>query len=259
MPRMISCSRCEMFALSHIGTSNSKASGAPDPVAGDKSVVGGMLKRIGWRKMEVTAIDGINLDLHAGDRIGIMGSNGAGKSTLLRIMAGIYPPSSGTVETSGRVSAVLGQTHGMDQDMTGYENIRIRGLFMGLSNEEIEERTAEIVEYCELGAYLDMPLRVYSPGMRIRLGFSITTCFRPDILLLDEWLSAGDQGFRKKAIGRMQEFVDSARSVVVVSHNRALLEQFCAKILIMENGKVIRIETVSQTEEEQGNPLHMAL
>ncbi len=238
-----------------VNSSSAKATSREE----NASNAGGILKRIGRRRMEICALAGIDLDIHAGDRIGIMGSNGAGKSTLLRVMAGIYPPSSGQVEAAGQVSAILGQTHGMDREMTGYENIRVRGLFMGLSNEEIKERTAEIAEYSELGSYLDMPLRVYSPGMMIRLGFSITTCFQPDILLLDEWLSAGDQGFRQKAINRMQEFVDSARSVVIVSHNRALLEKFCESILILENGKFIRQEIVSPPVENAENPLSMAL
>lgn len=203
------------------------------------SPVGGLLDRLGGRTAQIKAVSGVSLDLFAGDRIGLIGSNGAGKSTLLRLMAGIYPPSSGHVRAWGSVSAIFGQTHGMDPDLSGYDNIRVRGLFMGLSDEEIEARADEIADYSELGDFLMMPLRTYSSGMRMRLGFAITTCFKPDVLLLDEWLSTGDKAFQKKALTRMQEFVAAARSLVIVSHNMQLIEQTCNEVVVLEHGSIV--------------------
>lgn len=203
------------------------------------SPVGGLLDRISGRTASIKAISDLSLDLFAGDRIGLIGSNGAGKSTLLRLMAGIYPPSKGQVRAWGSVSAVFGQTHGMDPDLSGYDNIRVRGLFMGLTEDEIRDRAEEIAEYSELGDFLLMPLRTYSAGMRMRLGFAITTCFKPDVLLLDEWLSTGDRAFQKKALTRMREFVASARSLVIVSHNMQLIEQTCNEVIVLEHGSIV--------------------
>jgi lipopolysaccharide transport system ATP-binding protein len=207
--------------------------------SGAVSAVGGFLHRLSGRTALIDAVSGVSLDLHAGDRIGLIGSNGAGKSTLLRIMAGIYPPTSGTVRAWGSISAIFGQTHGMDPDLTGYENIRVRGLFMGLSDQEITDKSQEIADYSELGDFLAMPLRTYSAGMRMRLGFAITTCFKPDVLLLDEWLSTGDRAFQQKALTRMQEFVAAARSLVVVSHNMQLIEQTCKEVVVLEHGSIV--------------------
>jgi len=228
-----------------VGASN----GSPGPREEGDWLIGGLLRRAGRRRFEVQALDRIDLDLYAGDRVGIMGPNGAGKSTLLRVMGGIYPPSAGDVRAWGTVSAILGQSHGMDPELTGYENIRVRGLFLGVPEDEIRARAAEIAEYSELGPYLDMPLRVYSAGMRMRLGFSISTCFQPDILLLDEWLTAGDRAFMNKATARMAQFVDAARSVVVVSHNRGLLEKTCDVILTMERGRICGAEPLMASKE----------
>ncbi|MEO0512052.1 MAG: ABC transporter ATP-binding protein [Planctomycetota bacterium] len=200
--------------------------------------VGGNLLRGSGRNLEVEALGGISLRIMPGERVGITGRNGAGKSTLLRVIAGIYPPSAGAVRTRGRVSAIMGQGHGMDGTLSGYENIVLRGLFLGFSRRQIRRRLPEIAEFSELGDYLDLPIRAYSPGMKMRLSFAVSTCFEPDVLVLDEWLSAGDKAFMTKATERMSAFVDSASTFVLVTHNMRLIEKTCDRLITMERGRI---------------------
>lgn len=225
-----------------------------NPLAKSLGKLGGILTRSGKRRVTVQALRGVTLDIKRGERIGIMGANGAGKSTLLRVIAGIFPPESGRVRVAGKIAAILGQSHGMDPELSGYENIRIRALFLGLSNDEIDEKIHEVAEFSELGPYLDMPIRAYSPGMKMRLGFSVSTCFAADVLLLDEWLQVGDQDFMDKARQRMKEFYAAAGTVILVSHNRRLIEQNCDSIIIMEHGLIIdRIEVDRPSSDDPGH------
>ncbi len=147
----------------------------------------------------------------------MIGANGAGKTTLLRVMAGIYEPTGGTIEVEGRISPMFDINLGIDSDLSGYDNIRIRGLLLGISTKEIEERLPEIAEFTELEEYLDMPVRVYSSGMMLRLTFAVATCFEPEILLMDEWIQAGDARFINKAKARIDSFVDKASVLVLAS------------------------------------------
>ena len=149
----------------------------------------------------VQALDGVDLLLRCGDRLALLGRNGAGKSTLLRVMAGIYEPSRGRIKVRGRVAALLGGNPGMDPDSTGRENIVLHGLYLGLSKTEIKRQTEAIIDFTELGSFIDFPLRIYSTGMRARLSFAIATAAAPEILLLDEGIGAGDAAFVEKANG----------------------------------------------------------
>lgn len=156
------------------------------------------LRREAARPHIVTALDGIDLDIRAGDRVAIVGANGAGKTTLLRVLAGIYHPTSGGIDVLGRCLSLFDLSAGFDEEATGYENIMRRGLVIGARRTEIDARRAEIAEFTELGDRLDLPLRTYSSGMMLRLIFAVATAVEGEIVLLDEWIGVGDQHFRKK-------------------------------------------------------------
>lgn len=186
----------------------------------------------------LNALSGIDLELHSGDRLGLIGHNGAGKSTLLRVMAGIYPPTQGLVEVHGRTVPLLDINLGMDDQSTGRQNIRLRGLLLGMGNAEIRQKTDDIAAFTELGDYLDLPLRTYSSGMRLRLAFAIATAVDADILLLDEVIGVGDAGFQDKAARRLEQLHDRAEIVVLAIHNPAVIRQSCNKALWLERGTV---------------------
>lgn len=199
--------------------------------------VGGQLTQKGHRT-RVDAVRGVNLSIPVGGRIGIVGSNGAGKSTILRLIAGIFAPSSGEVVVRGRVAAIFDTNVGTDPELSGFDNIRLRGMFLGRTAEEIDARVEDIAAFSELGDYLSLPVRVYSPGMRARLGFSICTAFEPDILLLDEWLGVADRAFTNRARERMEQFFARAGTVVLASHNRELIERNCDEVIVMQRGQI---------------------
>ena len=205
---------------------------------------GGRMGRDAGNRLSVRALDDVSLDFEHGDRVGIVGHNGAGKTTLLRVLAGVYEPVQGCVRRTGRTASLLDVSLGIDYDATGYENIVTRGLLLGLTAEEIRERTAEIATFTELGDYLAMPARTYSPGMRFRLGFAVSTCFEPEILLMDEWLSASDRGFVEKAQRRLEEFVDRAGILVFAGQDAALLERICTKGVLLDAGRAVAIGSI---------------
>jgi len=188
----------------------------------------------------VQALDGVTLALQHGDRVGLVGHNGAGKTTLLRVLAGIYEPTIGTAEINGQVAPLFDVSLGMDPESTGYENIVLRGLFLGLNHKEIDARVDEIGEFTELGSFLKLPIRTYSTGMRMRLAFAVSTSIEPDILLLDEGIGAGDAAFLEKANKRLKEFTEKAAIIVLASHSERLVRQMCDKAVLMEHGKVLR-------------------
>lgn len=185
----------------------------------------------------VRAIDDLSLELRSGDRLGLIGHNGAGKSTLLRVMAGIYPPTGGAIEVHGRSVPLLDIALGMDELSTGRQNIRLRGLLLGMGSAEIKRKSEEIAEFTELGDYLDLPLRTYSNGMRLRLAFGISTAVDADILLLDEVLGVGDASFQERANVRLQELHDRAEIVVLAIHSDETIRRSCNKVLWMESGR----------------------
>ncbi|NLP61657.1 ABC transporter ATP-binding protein [Paraburkholderia sacchari] len=186
----------------------------------------------------VRALDHIDIRFESGDRIGLIGHNGAGKSTLLRTLAGIYPPTAGVIERDGKVVPLLDISLGMDENSTGMQNIRLRGLLLGMSDREIRDKQAEIAEFCELGDYLDLPLRTYSSGMRVRLAFAVSTAVDAEILLLDEVMGVGDAAFLNKAKLRMQDLHSRAEIVVLAMHQNSEIRRVCNKVLWMERGKV---------------------
>jgi lipopolysaccharide transport system ATP-binding protein len=186
----------------------------------------------------VRALKGVDLEVREGDRLALIGPNGAGKSTLLRSMAGVYTPSLGLVRRSGKVRALLSVGMGMDMDATGLENILLLGMHLDIPPAEIRPLIDEIVEWADLGAFIEAPLRTYSAGMVMRLAFAVSTAIPPDILLLDEWLGVGDAAFQHKAQARMSDFVDRSSILVLASHSPALLEQWCNRAVSLVAGEI---------------------
>jgi ABC-type polysaccharide/polyol phosphate transport system ATPase subunit len=187
------------------------------------------------------ALSGISLSIDAGQRVGLIGRNGAGKSTLLRVIAGIYPPSAGSVVVKGRMTSLLDLAVGVDMDMTGWQNIRIRLMLLGYRGMDMDRRVEAAGEFSELGEFLEMPIRTYSTGMFVRLAFSVCTVIDPEILVLDEFLGAGDLGFVNKAESKMNELMSKGSIVVVASHNLASIRKLCGSCIWLANGKIARM------------------
>lgn len=211
------------------------AEAAPAPEDGTR--LGGARVRHRGRPA-IRALDRVNLSLASGDRLGIIGHNGSGKSTLLRVLAGLYLPHEGYVARQGDVSGIFNMSIGFRQEADGYRNILLKGLMAGRSRREIEQAIPEIAEFTGLGPYLDMPLHSYSQGMALRLAFAITTTFRHDILVMDEWIGAGDASFQEKVVGRMNSMLEAANICVVASHNNQLLRRVTERCLWLEEGAV---------------------
>lgn len=200
---------------------------------------GGVISGTGSRHY-VTALEGVSFDLAAGDRLGLVGANGAGKTTLLKVLYGIYEPNSGQVDINGRVDALFNINLGFRSEATGRRNILLRGLINGWSEAEIEARTEDIIEFSELGEFIDMPFKSYSQGMGARLAFSIATTLEPEILLMDEWIGAGDASFQEKAKTRMNDLASKAGIIILASHQNDLIARTCNKVLELEHGRVKR-------------------
>jgi ABC-type polysaccharide/polyol phosphate transport system ATPase subunit len=205
-----------------------------------RSGIGGVVSNDGTRRNRVTirALDELSVELHNGDRVGLIGQNGAGKSTLLRVMSGGYRPSSGTISIEGEVGSLLTLGVGFDVDDTGLENIYTGCLFYGMKPKQIREQTDQIAEFTELGEYLRMPVRTYSSGMQVRLSFAIATAIDPDILLLDEVLGAGDAQFIIKAQQRIERLMERASLMVLASHSNAVIRQLCNKAIYLHAGQI---------------------
>ncbi len=199
---------------------------------------GGRIARDAGERICVQALRNVSLAIGHGERVGLIGPNGAGKTTLRRVLAGIYEPAYGVVRLDGRTSPLFDVGLGTDPEATGYENIMLRGLLLGLDSDEIRERTEEIADFTELGAHLSLPVRTYSAGMRLRLAFAVSTCIRPEILLMDEWIGAGDARFLEKAEARMNEMIDRSSILVLASHSEALIRRLCTKAVFLDSGRV---------------------
>ena len=199
---------------------------------------GSRLMRHGGNHIRVHALNNLSFVLNHGDRLAVIGHNGAGKTTLLRTLAGVFEPTAGSVTVEGRIATLFDTTLGMDLEATGHENIRLRGLLLGLDRADIKARAAEIGDFTELGDYLSMPVRTYSSGMLLRLGFAITTAIQPDVLLMDEWIAAVDADFLTKAEKRISGIIDQSSIVVLASHNHYLLRRMCTKALVLDHGSV---------------------
>ena len=187
----------------------------------------------------VKALRDINISLKEGDRLGLVGHNGAGKSTLLKVLAGIYQPTSGSVNVKGRIVSTLNIALGMEPEATGFENIVIRGLLLGMKLVEINKKLDEIAAFTELGEYLHMPVRIYSSGMTTRLAFATVTAMDSDILLMDEVIGTGDTAFMDKAEKRLNEFINRSKIIVLASHSDHVIKKFCNKALLLEHGQII--------------------
>ena len=194
----------------------------------------------------VQALSDISLNFQSGDRIGLVGPNGAGKSTLLRVLAGIYEPNEGSVHVKGEVMPLLDLGLGFDSDLTGRENIRLRGMYLGIKPSHFERLAPEIAAFTELGDYLDLPVRTYSSGMQMRLALGVATAVAPDILLMDEWMMAGDAHFMEKARARLVGFVEKANIMVLASHSEPVIRQWCNKALLLRHGHIAAFGPVDE-------------
>ncbi|MCB1418010.1 MAG: ABC transporter ATP-binding protein [Notoacmeibacter sp.] len=193
-----------------------------------------------------TLLDGISFTLQAGERLGLIGPNGAGKSTLLRVLAGIYSPSSGRLIVNGTAKGLFDISLGMHPEATGVENIYMRGLQMGLGLKKIRSLIPEVLEFSELGEHIEKPLGTYSTGMRLRLAIAVSTMIKPDILLLDEWIGAGDARFNAKVKDRMMGLVEGSRGLVLATHNETLMKSLCTHGLVLEAGRVAFLGPVGE-------------
>jgi ABC-2 type transport system ATP-binding protein/lipopolysaccharide transport system ATP-binding protein len=206
----------------------------------------GNLGRDAKDRINVRALSRVSFEVSEGERLGLIGLNGAGKTTLLKVLAGVYEPTSGSFTSSGRVSSLLDMNVGFNFDATGRENIILRGMYLGIHPREMRERSAEVAEFTELGDYLDMPVRTYSAGMMIRLGFAASTCVPPDILIMDEWLTAGDAKFLEKAQRRVESFVRTSSILVLASHSLELVAQWCTRGLLLHQGRNVMVGSVEE-------------
>lgn len=193
-----------------------------------------------YRKENIqpSGIRNISLEIKQGEVLGIIGRNGSGKSTLLKVMAGVFPPDTGKIATRGSVSLLAGVGVGFHKELTGRENAYLYGALMGRTTSQIDALIGEIQEFAELKHHFDRPIRTYSSGMKSRLGISVATAFKPDLLLIDEVLGVGDASFRKKSEERVKEMINQSGSVIIVSHSMALLKSICNNIIIIEDGKI---------------------
>jgi teichoic acid transport system ATP-binding protein len=189
--------------------------------------------------VEVEAVKDVSFEVPNGTAMGIIGSNGAGKSTLMRAMAGILPPTKGSIEVWGKASTLLALGVGFNNNLSGRENIVLGGLATGLTRAEVEERADEVAEWTELGEFIDMPMRTYSSGMSARVGFSVAVHMKPDILMIDEALSTGDAKFREKANAKMSELRDSARAMFLVSHGLNSIKEMCTEAIWLNKGELM--------------------
>ncbi|TAL32547.1 ABC transporter ATP-binding protein [Phenylobacterium sp.] len=198
---------------------------------------------------DVTALANVNLQLKAGDRLGLIGHNGSGKTTLLRALSGAYEPDEGTIDVHGRIAALLDLSLGIDSTATGYENIRLRGRIAGLSTREIDERMDEIAEFTGLGPFLSMPVKTYSAGMQGRLAFAAATALEADVLLMDEWIAVGDAEFQKLAHKRLLKLVERAGILVLATHEAPLLKLYCNKVMKLEGGVASEVMDIRRLDE----------
>ena len=213
-----------------------------------KRLLSVFLKNIKYK--EKKAVDDVSFEIKRGDSVALFGKNGAGKSTILKMITGVSFPTSGEIEVNGRVSALLELTSGFDQEFSGRENIYLKGHILGLSDKEIKELEPIIIEFSELGDYIDQPVRTYSSGMKSRLGFAINVNIRPEILIVDEALSVGDNAFKVKCKEKINEIIEKDNvTLLFVTHQTAVAEEFCTRGIVMKNGKLIFDGEVHEASE----------
>jgi lipopolysaccharide transport system ATP-binding protein len=193
----------------------------------------------------VKALSGISFDLKEGSRLGLLGHNGSGKTTLLRVLTGVYAPTSGKLVTQGRIASLLDVSMGLDPDATGFENIYLRGVLEGLKPKNIKDKIDDIADFSELGDFLNFPVRTYSSGMMLRLAFAISTSIDAEILIMDEWLSVGDESFSHKATYRLNALIKKASILVIASHDKDLISKVCNRLIHLEHGVIVSDENIS--------------
>jgi lipopolysaccharide transport system ATP-binding protein len=193
------------------------------------------------------ALNNVSFELHAGESLALIGPNGAGKTTVLKLLANITKPTSGLIETNGKLSALIELGTGFHPDLTGRENIFLNGTILGLKRDEIDRRFDEIVAFSELEPFLDTPVKRYSSGMLVRLGFAVASCIEPDILLVDEVLAVGDASFRQKCMNRIQDLLTKGTSILFVSHNLWMVQAICKSALYLDKGQVVYSGNTSDT------------
>lgn len=184
----------------------------------------------------VRSLTNINLEIKDGERVGLLGPNGAGKSTLLRVLGGAYIPTGGEAIIGGKVGSLIDVSLGIDSESTGIENIYLRAALLQIPKKVVDEQLDSIVAFTELGEFINMPVRTYSSGMHMRLAFAVSTMIRPEILLMDEWLSVGDLNFQQKAERKLNELIQRSSILVIASHSRQLIEKCCTRAVLIENG-----------------------
>lgn len=202
------------------------------------STVTGRMAADDRNRVVVEALRDVNLALRPGDRLALVGGNGAGKTTLLRALAGIYEPVRGRVRVQGSLNALVDPNLGMNPELTGRENIMLRGMYLGLDKRAIEGLAEDVAQFAELTEFLDLPVHIYSSGMIVRLGFALATSVRPQVLLMDEWFLAGDAGFMEKARVRLENLVRGVEILVLSSHAADVVLQWCTRALWMDQGRV---------------------
>ena len=206
---------------------------------------GGIIGNDAGNHPVVCALNGLDFALKDGDRVGLVGHNGSGKTTLLRVLSGIYAPTRGSLNMTGRTASLLDVSTGVDPDATGFENIYLRGIMNGFRPSRIRDKIDEIADFTELGEYLNLPVRTYSSGMMLRLTFAISTSIDADILIMDEWLSVGDANFQDKAAKRLKALVDNASILVLASHSPELIENVCNRKIQLEHGRIVADEAIA--------------
>lgn len=230
--------------------------------ARSRSLRNDLMKRVGGHigrstkddRVVIHALRDINLHLTEGARVALVGHNGAGKSTMLQLLSGVYEPSPGSAYIEGKVSSLLNLSVGMDPERTGRENIILRAVFLGMSVAQAKALVPEIAEFSELGPFLDLPMRTYSSGMSMRLGFGVSTAVQPDIILMDEMISVGDVRFAAKAKARLQAMMDRAGILVMASHSSATLRQYCNRALWLKEGRIIADGPLEEILEQAHKP-----
>lgn len=204
-----------------------------------RATTGGVVARDSANHTYVRSLDHLSFSIMPGERVGLVGHNGSGKTTLLRALSGVYAPTSGRLDVVGRIVSLLDISLGMDPDATGYENIMMRGIMMGLTPRQIKSRMDEIAHFTDLGEYLNMPIRSYSSGMQLRLAFTVSTSVEADIILMDEWLSVGDAAFQQKAAERLNHLVGNAPILVLASHSLDLINTVCTRVIELHHGRLV--------------------
>jgi lipopolysaccharide transport system ATP-binding protein len=194
-----------------------------------------IFKTLRWKNLLSTGNHFTELKLNSNTNTLVVGTNGSGKSTLLRTIAGIYEPTLGSIEVKGSIASLIDISLGMDMEATGYENIRMRGIMMGLKLKQIKAIEEEIANFTELGQFLEMPIRTYSTGMHMRLGFAVSTTIPADIILMDEWLSVGDSDFLVKAEKRLHDYIQKSSILVIASHSEDLISKLTNQLIRLEH------------------------